>query len=39
LRGQAKAALEWTLVCVAYNLRRLHRLQAARGPKTTPAWA
>jgi hypothetical protein len=29
LRGQAGVALEWTLVCVAYNLRRLHRLQLA----------
>jgi transposase len=26
LRGQAGAELEWTLVCLAYNLRRLHRL-------------
>ena len=31
LRGRAKVALEWTLVCVAYNLKRLHRLSA--GPK------
>jgi hypothetical protein len=29
LRGQAGVALEWTLVCVAYNLRRRHRLQLA----------
>jgi transposase len=28
LRGQAKVSLEWTLVCLAYNLRRLHRLGA-----------
>ena len=28
LRGQAGAALEWTLVTLAYNLRRLHRLGA-----------
>jgi hypothetical protein len=28
LRGQAKVALEWTLVCLAYNLKRLHRLGA-----------
>ena len=27
LRGLAKVQLEWTLVCLAYNLRRLHRLQ------------
>ena len=26
LRGLAKVGLEWTLVCLAYNLRRLHRL-------------
>ena len=29
LRGQAGAALEWTLVTLAYNLRRLHRLGAS----------
>jgi hypothetical protein len=28
LRGRAKVALEWTLVCLAYNLKRLHRLNA-----------
>ena len=28
LRGWAKASLEWTLVCLAYNLKRLHRLGA-----------
>ncbi|GDY24050.1 hypothetical protein LBMAG56_53970 [Verrucomicrobiota bacterium] len=28
LRGQAGAELEWTLVCLAYNFRRLHRLAA-----------
>ncbi|HEY5792920.1 MAG TPA: transposase, partial [Chthoniobacterales bacterium] len=39
LRGQGKAALEWTLVCVSYNLRRLHRLMTAQTPKMTPAWA
>lgn len=26
LRGKAKAALEWTLVCLTYNVKRLHRL-------------
>ena len=26
LRGREKVALEWTLVCLAYNLKRLHRL-------------
>ena len=29
LRGIAAAAGEWSLVCMAYNLRRLHRLCAA----------
>jgi hypothetical protein len=28
LRGREKVALEWTLVCLAYNLKRLHRLGA-----------
>jgi hypothetical protein len=28
LRGLAKVSLEWTLVCLAYNLKRLHRLGA-----------
>ena len=28
LRGRAKVSLEWTLVCLAYNLKRLHRLNA-----------
>jgi hypothetical protein len=28
LRGRAKVALEWTLVCLAYNFKRLHRLGA-----------
>lgn len=31
MRGRAKVALEWTLVCLAYNLKRLHRLGA--GPQ------
>ena len=29
LRGMEKAGLEWTLVCLAYNFKRLHRLTAA----------
>jgi transposase len=29
LRGLAAVELEWILVCLAYNLRRLHRLQVA----------
>ena len=29
LRGLAKVSGEWNLVCLAYNLKRLHRLQAA----------
>ena len=28
LRSREKVALEWTLVCLAYNLKRLHRLGA-----------
>ncbi len=32
LRGKEKVSGEWTLVCLAYNLRRLHRMVA--GPKT-----
>jgi transposase len=28
LRGREKVGLEWTLVCLAYNLKRLHRLGA-----------
>ena len=32
LRGLAKASLEWSLVCSAYNLKRLHRLQTALQP-------
>jgi transposase len=28
LRGMAKVSLEWTLVCTAYNFKRLHRLAA-----------
>lgn len=28
LRGLAKVSLEWDLVCLAYNLKRLHRLDA-----------
>jgi transposase len=28
LRGLAKVQLEWQLVCLAYNLKRLHRLSA-----------
>jgi hypothetical protein len=26
LRGRQKVSSEWTLVCPAYNLKRLHRL-------------
>jgi len=28
MRGLEKVQLEWTLVCLAYNLKRLHRLSA-----------
>ena len=39
LRGLQKVALEWNLVCVAYNLKRLHKLihppkQKPKAPKT-----
>jgi len=27
LKGHAKVALEWTLVCVSYNLKRLFALK------------
>jgi transposase len=30
LRGTAKVSNEWTLVCLAYNLKRLHRLCAGQ---------
>jgi transposase len=34
LRGKAKVSLEWTLVTLAYNFRRLHRLTTgANGPR------
>ena len=29
LRGLANVATEWTLIALAYNCRRLHRLAAA----------
>ena len=29
VRGAANTRGEWTLVCLAVNLKRLHRLQAA----------
>jgi len=32
LRGKEKVSGEWTLVCLAYNLKRLHGM--ANGPKT-----
>lgn len=30
LRGTAKVSLEWTLVCLAYNVKRLHRMIGAQ---------
>jgi hypothetical protein len=30
MRGKAKAALEWILVTLSYNLRRLHSVQMGR---------
>lgn len=32
LRGLAKTSLEWSLVCSAYNLKRLHTLRAVLHP-------
>lgn len=32
LRGLAGASLEWSLVCTAYNLKRLHRLETVIQP-------
>jgi transposase len=32
LRGLAKVTLEWDLVCLAYNLKRLHRMAASLQP-------
>jgi hypothetical protein len=32
MRGDEKAGLEWTLVCLAYNLKRLHILGATPKP-------
>lgn len=37
LRGKAKANLEWTLVCAAYNFKRLHRLVQNAAQNTTPS--
>lgn len=39
LRGHSKVALEWTLVCMSYNLRRLHRLMSIKIQKITPIGA
>ena len=39
LRGLKKVALEWTLVCMSYNLRRLHRLMTIKSEETTPSFA
>jgi hypothetical protein len=30
LRGTAKVSTEWTLLCLAYNFKRLHRLGAGQ---------
>ena len=35
LRGREKVSLEWTLVCLAYNLKRLHRLGGSLKPAVT----
>lgn len=34
MRGKAKAALEWTLVTLSYNLRRIHCLRSQRQNET-----
>jgi len=43
LRGEAKARGEWTVVCLAVNLKRLHRLTLASGEtaprRATRPWA
>ncbi len=41
LRGKANAAREWTLVCLAYNMKRLHRLaqHAASERQIAASWA
>ena len=39
LRGHAKVGLEWTLVCVSYNLRRLHRLIGTKSGLANPTAA
>jgi hypothetical protein len=41
LRGKEKVSGEWTLVCLAYNLKRLHGMmggakKGAGGPKSRP---
>jgi hypothetical protein len=35
LRGISKVSAEWTLVCLAYNVRRLHTLALAKNGVTT----
>lgn len=37
LRGLSKVELEWNLVCLAYNCKRLHRLKSNSKSKPTPA--
>lgn len=39
LRGHAKVSLEWTLVCLSYNLRRLHRLIGTKSAPSNPLAA
>lgn len=39
VRGLGKVASEWTLVCVSYNLRRLHRVMSGKAQEITPACA
>lgn len=37
LRGLAKVSGEWILVCLAYNIKRLHTLLGGWAPSRTPA--
>lgn len=39
LRGHAKVSLEWTLVCLSYNLRRFHRLIGTKSSHSNPLAA
>jgi hypothetical protein len=36
LRGLQKVTLEWNLVCLAYNLKRLHKLRSLKNTASAP---